>query len=110
VAKTGNDFKAFFSPDGTNWRYGGLVGADFWGDYYVGLESLSATLTAPPVLFDNVSAKNANPSVLSGARHQPGEVHRLALKMKSFEAYGADSMRHIASWLKRLLIKYGSTW
>jgi hypothetical protein len=55
VTKTGNNFEAFFSPDGVNWLYGGLVGADFWGDYYVGLESLSDTLTAPPVSFDNVS-------------------------------------------------------
>ena len=55
VTKTGNNFEAFFSPDGVNWRYGGLVGADFWGDYYVGLESLSDTLTAPPVSFDSVN-------------------------------------------------------
>jgi hypothetical protein len=54
VTKTGNDFEAFFSADGANWQYGGLVGADFWGEYYVGLESLSDSLTAPSVLFDNV--------------------------------------------------------
>ena len=55
VTKTGNDFEAFFSADGANWQYGGLVGADFWGEYYVGLESLSDSLTAPSVLFDNVN-------------------------------------------------------
>jgi parallel beta-helix repeat protein len=54
ISKSGNVFEAYFSADGSAWNYGGIVGADFFGGYYVGLASLSDTLTGPPILIDNV--------------------------------------------------------
>lgn len=55
LTKAGSTFDAFFSSNGSSWSYGGTINLDFFGDYFVGLESLSSTLTSPPILFDNVS-------------------------------------------------------
>ncbi len=110
VTKRGNVFEAYYSADGADWRYCGIVGADFWGEYSVGLASLSDTLSTPSILFDHVSVENASNAGLTGAQHQLNGMDRLTLKIKSFGTYGAGPVRHIASWLKRILIKYGQTW
>jgi hypothetical protein len=55
IIKSGNDFQAYYSSNGSSWGYGGIIGVDMSPSYYVGLASLSDTLTGPPVLFDNVN-------------------------------------------------------
>jgi hypothetical protein len=55
IVKAGTIFTAYYSGDGVSWKYGGVAGADFIGNYYVGLASLSDSLNEPAIVFDNVS-------------------------------------------------------
>jgi parallel beta-helix repeat protein len=56
LIKSGNLFQAYFASDGLSWQYAGEIGLTLSGtSYLVGLESLSNTVTGPPIVFDNVS-------------------------------------------------------
>jgi hypothetical protein len=78
VTKSGNNFTAYFSPDGVSWSYGGVVGADFFGSYYMGLESLSDKVASTPIVFANVNVIPNAPVLTSGKTHVPNPIEKTA--------------------------------